>query len=262
MVTYLPSPFNFLNWSEVLKNFKKGKEPPFPKCIELNVCSKRNFNLDLNKELDIYTIENLLREFKKRKLEWLVLGWKGEIFLHKSIKTFIKLLNSYELNVFTLKTNGLYINRISYEDLFRVFKNNNFIKKEKSQRELNKEIFLKNLFSLLEFLKKNENFKTKIYLKEEEYDLNLRKEIGEKGGNFLKKFKFFDENLFSYLPYIYLFIDSNGFCYSFLGNKEEKIKSIFFNSILKIWHSKALKNIRKNNKGNVDFYFLKQDMPV
>ncbi len=262
MVTYLPSPFNFLNWSEVENNFKKGKESPFPKCIELNICSKENFNLDLNKELDIYTIENLLREFKKRKLEWLVLGWKGEIFLHKSIKTFIKLLNSYELNVFTLKTNGLYINRIPHEDLFKVFKNNIFIEKDKSHRELHKEIFLKNLFSLLEFLKKNENFKTKIYLKEDDYDFNLRKEIMEKGGIFLKEFKFFDENLFPYLPYFYLFIDSNGFCYSFSGNKEEKVKSIFFNPILKIWHSKKLKNIRKNISANINLYFFKQDIPV
>ena len=244
METYLPSPFDFLYWQEIEKSFLLKKALTFPKCVELNITGREEFKCNYNNEIDIFTLERVLEELSKINLEWLVLGNKNEIFLHKSIYSFFKLLKKFKLKIYSLKSNALYLNRIEITDLFDTVKKNLFIKKKNQIKSYEEEIFEENIQKLITYKKSKNLIKPDIYILKD--DLQEEIEIYQGEIKLIKHFNYCLPELKNYLPFFFLSIDKNGFCYT-SENYVKPISSIFFNSIKKIWVSKEIKKIRKWN---------------
>jgi hypothetical protein len=255
METYLPTPFDFLNWKEIEKSFLKKKPLKYPKCVEINITKRNNYENQWEDELDIFTIERVLKELKKAETEWLVLGNKYDIFLHKRINKFFKILSDLNLNVYSLKTDCLYIDRVNLNYIFNIVKENFFIKKKKGMKEFENEIFKENLEKIISFKTKNDFLKPKILLFEEDFNQKEISEIEKKGFYFLKNFSYCLKEIKPFLPFFFLSIENNGFCYS--EGEKNPVSTIFFNSIKKIWNSKGLKKIRKNKKEENLFIFEK-----
>lgn len=209
-------PFNFFN----LKNQKK------PLFIELNITG-------LLDELDIFTIERLFKEFSSFKLQWLLLGINCEIFLHSYIKTFFILLKKYNIKVYLLKTNGVYIKNVDFEDILNLNIEMIFFKKEEYFEKKMKTLFIENLESFLNFKNLKKQKKPKIFLSKLDFEKDEIEKFDGLGANFING-SFFDLLNFEKISPFYLRIDSNGFCY-FYGDQLKKISSIFFNKILKVW---------------------------
>lgn len=244
METYLPAPFNFLCWEEIKKSFQK-KKSFFPKCVELNITGRDYSRNYFENEIDIFTIERVLKELNEIGIDWLVLGRKNEIFLHKSIKSFFKLLKYFNLKIFSLKTNGVYLNRVDIGLIFDLVRENLFIKKDKNLKIYQDELLKENLKNIISYRNKNNLFKPNLYLFEEDFEKEEIKLLSKMGFIFLEYFQFCQPELSNYLPFFFLSIDKNGFCYS--GETFSKpFSTIFFNSIKKIWSSKNMREIRKN----------------
>lgn len=244
METYLPSPFDFLYWQEIEKSFLLKKALTFPKCVELNITGREEFKNNYVNEIDIFTLERVLEELSKINLEWLVLGNKNEIFLHKSIYSFFKLIKKFKIKVYSLKTNALYLNRVEISDFFDIVKKNLFIKKKKEIKKYEEEIFEENIQKLITYKKNKNLLKPDIYIIKE--DVKEGNEIYKKEVKVIKYFNYCLPELKNYLPFFFLSIDKNGFCYA-SDSYVKPISSIFFNSIKKIWVSKDIKKIRKLN---------------
>lgn len=244
METYLPSPFDFLCWQEIERSIFLKKALAFPKCVELNITGREEFKNNYVNEIDIFTLERVLEELSKINLEWLVLGNNSEIFLHKSIYSFLKLIKKFKIKVYSLKTNALYLNRIEISDFFEIVKKNLFIKKKKEIKSYEEKIFEENIQKLITYKKNKNLLKPDIYILQE----NLQEEIEIYKGEIkpIKYFNYCQPELKSYLPFFFLSIDKNGFCYA-SDCYVKPISSIFFNSIKKIWVSKEIKKIRQSN---------------
>lgn len=244
METYLPSPFDFLYWQEIEKSFLLKKALTFPKCVELNITGREELKNNCGNEIDIFTLERVLEELNNINLEWLVLGNKSEIFLHKNIYSFFKIIKKFKLKIYSLKTNALYLNRVEISDFFEIVKKNLFIKKKNEIKNYEEEIFKENIQKLISYKKNKNLIKPDIYILQEDF----QEEIGIYKGE-IKLIKYFNyclPELKNYLPFFFLSIDKNGFCYA-SENYVKPISSIFFNSIKKIWVSKEVKKIRKLN---------------
>lgn len=250
METYLPSPLNFLYWDKIKQSFKKRKVSNPPYCIELNITGKKGYNSYFEEDLDIFTLERILREIKNLEIEWLVMGYKNDVFLHKSINSFFKILKNLNLKIFSLQTNGLYLNRVDLECILTLIKGRIFIKRKDNMKSYENIIFKENLLKIFKTKREKNYLKPEVFLLEEDYDLNEKREFEEKGALFLKNFLFCSPELYPYLPFFFLSIENNGFCYV-SEIFQEPVGTIFFNSLSKIWNSRKLKNLRHihNKKG-------------
>ncbi len=253
IITYLPSVVDFSNWKEIEEGYLKRKSLKYPKCIEINITKSNNYRDQYKNEIDIFTIERFLKDIKKAEVEWLVLGNNSEIFLHKSIKKFFEILKDFDLNVCSLKTNGIYLNRVDFENIFSVVKKNIFLKKKESMKAFEKEIFKENLTKLVSYKIQNKMSKPEVFLFEEDFDNNEIKELKKMGFSFLKNLFFCFKEIVPFLPFFFLSIESNGFCY--LKNEKNPVSTIFFNPLRKIWNSKEVKRIIKNSKKEKIFFW-------
>lgn len=248
METYLPAACDFLCWNKVEKGVLKGRVLNPPLCIELNITGKKEYNGFYEKDLDIFTIERILKEIKNLKVPWLVMGYKRDIFSHKSINSFFRILRELNLNIYSLQTDCLYLGRIDLENLLLSIKNKIFVKKKNNMKNYEKEIFRENLLKILE-KKLNYNLeKPFVFLLEDDFEEKEKEELEKKGAKFLEEFLFCLPELIPFLPFFFLSIESNGFCFSGENNLKN-VSSIFFNSIKKIWFSKKIRVMRKNILG-------------
>lgn len=248
METYLPSPLNFFGWDKVKQGFSKGKVLNPPLCIELNITGKRGKGNFYVGDIDIFTLQRILEEIKTLNTQWLVMGYKNDIFLYKSINSFFKILKNLNLKIFSLQTDCLYLNRVDLDFLFSTTKGNIFVKKKGDMKNYEREIFRENLLKLMDEKRKKKYENPEIFLLKDEYEVEEKYEFEKRGAKFLNEILFCREEILPFLPFFFLSIDSNGFCFSG-ENDLEPLSSIFFNSIKKIWFSKKIRVLRKNILG-------------